>query len=145
MATRNATAGSTIGVEGSAASATGKGVYGHANATAGATIGVEGSAASTTGRGVYGHANATSGTNYGVYGQTSSPGGYALYGQGRLKVTARSFFGTPNSAPVDADLEFGFDLVLPRPDEQSAESACQVLDRGLEKQQRSHSLREPAN
>jgi hypothetical protein len=101
------TAGGMIGVEGSAAGPGGKGVYGHANAIAGATTGVEGSAASAAGKGVYGHATAGSGTTYGVYGQTNSPSGYALYAQGRLKVTGRSFLGTPNSAPTDADLGLG--------------------------------------
>jgi hypothetical protein len=96
--------GNTFGVRGQSDSPNGRGVQGTAPATLGSTVGVEGSAASTTGKGVYGFANATSGKTYGVYGQTNSPGGYALYGQGRLKVTGRSYLGTPKSAPADADL-----------------------------------------
>ncbi|MEA3397059.1 MAG: hypothetical protein U9R05_06320 [Chloroflexota bacterium] len=42
--------------------------------------GVQGEAASTTGKGVYGEATATSGTNYGVYGKTNSSSGYGVYG-----------------------------------------------------------------
>ncbi len=75
-------------VDGRAAGATGRGLYGFATAAAGANSGVYGRTASTDGRGVYGWAEATSGTNYGVYGRTSSASGYAGYFQGNLRTTA---------------------------------------------------------
>jgi hypothetical protein len=73
-------------------------------ATAGTTRGVEATAASTAGTALRANATAASGTTYGVYSRCVSPAGYALYGEGRLKVTGRSYLNTPTSAPADADL-----------------------------------------
>lgn len=98
----NTTSG-TIGVLGTVAAPVGIGVYGQNTATAGAGAGMHGITSSTTGKGVWGHAAALSGVCYGVYGQAPLTG-FALYGVGRLKVTGRAYLGTPNSAPVDADL-----------------------------------------
>ncbi len=77
----------TAGVDGRAASSTGRGVYGYATATTGANSGVYGRSKGSAGHGVYGWAEATSGTNYGVYGRTSSVSGYAGYFQGDLHTT----------------------------------------------------------
>ena len=114
--------GNAIGVYGTAHSTSGRGIYGYARAESGATKGVSGLARSDAGVAVHGHASADTGATKGVYGHANSPAGYgvygsnaeitgaagmALYGSGRLKVTGRSYLGTPNSVPVAADLNNG--------------------------------------
>ncbi len=118
----SAEVGANKGVYGEADGNEGVGVKGYAPSISGDTRGVVGLAASTSGYGVSGLASAVSGTTNGVRGQADSPTGFgvfganaatrgaagmALYGQGRLKVTGRSYFGTPNSVPLSADLNKG--------------------------------------
>jgi len=103
----SATTGTTFGVSGSSSSSSGTGVRGNAPSGTGSTFGVRGTVSSTNGTGVYGYAGAASGTTYGVRGEVVSANGFALFGTGRMKVTGRSYQGTPNSAPNDADLNNG--------------------------------------
>ena len=114
--------GSTEGVLGQQDNTSGHGVRGLASASEGYTRGVSGENESINGVGVYGGAHNGSGTTYGVRGMADSPTGFgvygsntattgaagmALYGNGRLKVTGRSYLGTPNSVPLAADLDNG--------------------------------------
>lgn len=55
------------------------GVYGNALGTSGSTIGVHGRSASATGRGVWGWATSTTGVNYGVVGQSASQDGIGVW------------------------------------------------------------------
>ena len=114
--------GGTVGFRVEVESSSGYGLYGRATAFTGGTRGVYGVAWSNSGTGVKGYAINGNGATYGVYGDAYSPDGYgvygsntattgvagmALYGHGRLKVTGRSYLGTPTSPPVAGDLDNG--------------------------------------
>ncbi len=75
-----AAGGTTYGISGQSASATGAGVYGSNTAATGINHGVLGQSASTGGLGVAGVATAATGVTYGVLGQSASTSGTGVYG-----------------------------------------------------------------
>ena len=103
----DAGSGASYGVYGRSYSTSGVGVHGHSTAGSGEAIGVSGRTDSTGGTAVHGLAAASSGATIGVYGRSLSAAGFGVFCEGRLKATGRSYLRTPNSAPVDTDLDTG--------------------------------------
>ena len=92
--------GSSLGVEGSAASASGTGVVGEATATNGPADGVRGTTASSGGIGVAGYATNTTGNTNGVFGVTLSASGIGGLFRNDAKSTEAKILVAEDSALV---------------------------------------------
>lgn len=62
------------------------------NTSSGTSYGVYGESAGATGRGVFGNATSSAGTNYGVRGTNSNAAGYAVYANGDFGVSGNKAF-----------------------------------------------------
>jgi hypothetical protein len=137
----SASTGTTMGVRGDSASASGIGVYGYASNASGTTSGVRGQAASANGFGVYGyhagsgtavyanapngHALLAIGNYYGVLGGAPMAG-HAVYAQGDLTATGTKAFRIDH--PSDPTNKYLYHYATESPTPQNSYSGNVVTD-----------------